>query len=102
MKKSGDEYLASNAFVLLTSDYFQFSKTQCAIFKGADRSIFLDKREYSGPLYEQIDEAVTFVLRNIRSDWLKHGERAFKESRIRQEHIIFLNRSLSRWMMLSE
>jgi predicted HTH transcriptional regulator len=26
----------------------------------------LDKREYSGPLYEQIDEALNFVLRNIR------------------------------------
>ena len=66
LKKSGDEYLASNAFVLLTSDYFQFSKTQCAVFKGADRAVFLDKREYTGPLYEQIDEAVGFVLRNIR------------------------------------
>ena len=58
--------MASNAFVLLTSDYFQFSKTQCAVFKGVDRSVFLDKREYIGPLYEQIDEAVSFVLRNIR------------------------------------
>ncbi len=61
-----DEYLASNAFALLTSDYFQFSKIQCAVFKGTDRAVFLDKREYTGPLYEQIDEALGFVLRNIR------------------------------------
>lgn len=66
LKKNSDGYLASNAFVLLTSDYFWFSKTQCAVFKGTDRSVFLDKREYTGPLYEQIDEAVGFVLRNIR------------------------------------
>lgn len=66
LKKTGGDYLASNAFVLLTSDYFQFSKTQCAVFKGTDRSVFLDKREYTGPLYEQIDEALNFVLRNIR------------------------------------
>ncbi len=26
----------------------------------------MDKREYTGPLYEQIDEALNFVLRNIR------------------------------------
>jgi predicted HTH transcriptional regulator len=66
LKKVDGEYLASNAFVLLTSDYFSFSKTQCAVFKGTDRSVFLDKREYTGPIYEQIDEAINFVLRNIR------------------------------------
>ena len=57
---------ASNAFVLLTSDYFPFSRTQCAVFKGTERGDFLDKREYVGPIYHQIEEAVSFVLRNIR------------------------------------
>lgn len=66
LKKADGEYLASNAFVLLTSDYFPFSKTQCAVFKGKDRIVFLDKREFTGPIYEQIDEALKFVLRNIR------------------------------------
>lgn len=66
LKKADGNYLASNAFVLLTSDYFSFSKTQCAVFKGTDRGVFLDKREYTGPIYEQIDEAIMFVLRNIR------------------------------------
>lgn len=66
LKNNGDGYLASNAFVLLTSNYFPFSKTQCAVFKGTDRSVFLDKREYTGPIYEQIEDAVNFVLRNIR------------------------------------
>ena len=66
LKKSVDGYLASNAFALLTSDYFPFSKTQCAVFKGTDRSVFLDKREYTGPVYTQIEDAVSFVLRNIR------------------------------------
>ena len=66
LKKSSDGYLASNAFALLTSDYFPFSKTQCAVFKGIDRAVFLDKREYTGPIYEQVDEAINFVLRNIR------------------------------------
>ena len=58
--------LATNAFVLLTSDYFPFSKTQCAVFKGNDRTVFLDKREFTGPIYMQIEQAVDFVLRNIR------------------------------------
>jgi len=66
LKKTSEGYLASNAFVLLTSDYFQFSKTQCAVFKGNDRVIFLDKREFKGPLYSQIEDSIDFVLRNIR------------------------------------
>ncbi len=62
----GESIFASNAFVVLTSEYFPFSKTQCAVFKGTERSVFLDKREFTGPIYGQIEEAVTFVLRNIR------------------------------------
>ena len=65
LKQSGEDILATNAFVLLTSDYFRFSKIQCALFKGNDRDIFIDKKEYSGPLYEQIEAAYQFVLRHI-------------------------------------
>ena len=66
LKNQDSNVLASNAYVLLTSDYFPFSKTQCAVFKGTDRTVFLDKREYTGPIYKQIENAVEFVLRNIR------------------------------------
>ena len=66
LKNKDGNVLASNAYVLLTSDYFPFSKTQCAVFKGTDRTVFLDKREYTGPIYKQIESAVEFVLRNIR------------------------------------
>ncbi|MCI8558370.1 MAG: HTH domain-containing protein [Lachnospiraceae bacterium] len=66
LKNGEDSFLASNAFVLLTSDYFPFSKTQCAVFKGKERRVFLDKREFTGPIYEQIENAAAFVLRNIQ------------------------------------
>ena len=66
LKEIDGSDVASNAFVLLTSDYFPFSKTQCAVFKGTERNIFFDKREFTGPVYEQIEEATNFVLRNIR------------------------------------
>ena len=66
LKKTDTSLLASNAYVLLVSDYFPFSKTQCAVFKGTERDVFLDKREFTGPVYEQIEEAAEFVLRNIR------------------------------------
>lgn len=66
LKQSEGQLLATNAYALLTSDYFPFSKTQCAVFKGRERAVFLDKREFTGPVYMQIEESVDFVLRNIR------------------------------------
>ncbi len=39
--------------------------TQCGVFKGTTKAVFVDRREYTGPLWEQIDEAFQFVLRNI-------------------------------------
>lgn len=65
IKKVEGKMAATNAFVLLTDEYFTFSKIQCALFKGVDRDIFIDKKEYSGPLYEQIENAYQFVLRHI-------------------------------------
>ena len=66
IKKTEDGYLASNAFALLTGKHFYYSRTQCAVFAGTDRGEFIDKKEYDGPLYGQIEEAYAFVLRNIR------------------------------------
>ena len=42
-----------------------YRKTDC-ILKEQIVAVFLDKREFTGPIYTQIKEAVDFVLRNIR------------------------------------
>lgn len=42
------------------------SQIQCGMFKGTTRAVFIDKREYGGPLWQQVDDAFKFVLRNIR------------------------------------
>ena len=55
----------TNAFVLLTDNAFPFAKIQCALFKGTERVVFIDKRDFEGPLYEQIEEAYEFVLKHI-------------------------------------
>ena len=80
LKKSGDSYIASNAFALLTSSHFRYARTQCAVFAGKDRGVFIDKQEYAGPIYEQIQSAYAFVLRNIR-----HSAKV--EGLIRQESV---------------
>lgn len=56
----------TNAYVYLTGQGGMRSMIQCAVFKGTTRSVFLDRRNYEGPLWEQVNEAAKFVLRNIR------------------------------------
>jgi predicted HTH transcriptional regulator len=39
--------------------------TQCGMFKGTTKANFIDRREYTGPIQDQVEEALQFVLRNI-------------------------------------
>lgn len=55
----------THAFQLLTDNPYPFAKIQCGLFKGTTRSIFLDKREFTGAIYKQIEEAYQFVLKHI-------------------------------------
>ena len=49
----------------LQVNFFQFAKIQCALFKGITRDVFIDKKEYTGSIYEQVEAAYQFVLRHI-------------------------------------
>ena len=53
------------AFDLLTTNSNRFAKVQCALFKGITRSVFIDKREFEGSLYSQIEESYQFILNHI-------------------------------------
>ncbi len=55
----------THAFDLLTDNKNKASKVQCGLFKGKTRDIFIDKKEFNGPIYEQVDNAYHFVLRHI-------------------------------------
>ncbi len=61
----GRDYAPTHAFNLMTVNKIRHAKIQCALFKGIDRDIFIDRREYKGPIYEQIEEAYQFVKRHI-------------------------------------
>lgn len=66
IKRIDGERVPTRALLLLTSNPYRFARIQCGQFKGINRTVFLDRREYTGPLYEQVDAAEDFVLRNIR------------------------------------
>ena len=55
----------TNGYIFLVGKDPFLSQIQCGMFKGTTRAIFVDKREYGGALWEQIEEAFQFVLRNI-------------------------------------
>ena len=70
---------ASNAYAILLGKHDYTSRIQCARFRGTERVDFLDKKEYEGPLCEQIDEAYKFVLNYlsmaIEIDGIVHKEK---------------------------
>ena len=63
--KRGEKYYPTNAFILMTHNLFPQAITQCALFKGTDRTVFLDRKEYDGDIVTQLDAAYEYVLRNI-------------------------------------
>lgn len=65
LKRIGEELLPTVAFDLLTANSNRFAKVQCALFKGTTRAVFIDKREFCGSIYTQIEEAYQFVLKHI-------------------------------------
>ena len=47
------------------NDTFPEAVIQCAVFKGTVRDIFITKKEFSGAIYQQIEDAYHFVLQHI-------------------------------------
>lgn len=64
IERDGKDY-PSNAYAILTGCGALHVATQCGVFKGTTKEVFVDRREYTGPIWEQIEEAFQFVLRNI-------------------------------------
>ena len=56
----------TNAYTILTGTSDVNYSIQCGLFKGTTKAIFIDKREFNGPIQDQIEQAYQFVLRNIR------------------------------------
>ena len=55
----------TNGYQLLLGKGPYYARIQCALFKGLERDIFIDKKEFYGPLYEQIEDAYQFVLKHL-------------------------------------
>lgn len=68
------KFYPSNTYMMLQDNNpFQFMTIQCARFKGIERVVFIDKKEYEGPIYKQIDNAQKFVLNHINMGLVGDG-----------------------------
>ena len=66
------QFFPTNAWYLLNGKLaeYPFAKIQCAVFKGTDRGVFVTKKDIEGPIDQQIDDAMLFVM-----DHLNEGSR---------------------------
>ena len=69
------ENVPSNAYALLTGDDRLATTVKCALFKGADRAVFLDRHPIDGSVIDQVNESFKWVLSKLnlsaRFDGLK-------------------------------
>ena len=61
----GGELRPTWAFILLAGRDEMQPKMKCGIFKGNDRSIFVDRRQFDAPVQEQAEKAYQYVLEKI-------------------------------------
>ncbi|MBQ3466967.1 MAG: winged helix-turn-helix transcriptional regulator [Oscillospiraceae bacterium] len=66
-EEHGVDY-ATNGYQLLDGKLEQYEDAviQCAVFKGTDRANFITRKEFAGPIDQEIEDAYAFVLQNIR------------------------------------
>ena len=65
MKESEGKVYPTNAYALLTGRMPQQPTIQCGVFKGTNRAYFVDRREFEGPIQEQMEAAYQYVLEKI-------------------------------------
>ena len=63
----------TKAYALLTGQAKNQPTIQCAVFKGTDRAYFVDRREFEGPIQDQMEAAYQYVLEKINRGMQIHG-----------------------------
>ena len=71
--KARDRWIASNAYALLTGDGAFPTRVKCGVFKGDTKAVFVDRREFTGPIYGQIEEAHKYILAKINMGCVFEG-----------------------------
>ena len=73
LKESEGGIYPTNAYALLTGRMPQQPTIQCGVFKGTNRAYFVDRREFEGPIQEQMEAAYRYVLEKINMGIPNYG-----------------------------
>lgn len=73
ISKARGRWVASNTYALLTGDRAFATRVKCGVFKGDSKAVFVDRREFTGPIYEQIEEAHKYILSKINMGCVFEG-----------------------------
>ena len=65
LKEDNGKIIPTNAYALLTGKMQIQPTIQCAVFKGKTRAYFVDRREFSGSIQDQVQLAFQYVLEKI-------------------------------------
>ena len=65
IRETDDRLCANVSYALLTGHMQNQPMIQCGIFKNTDRSVFLDHRDIRGPLQDQLDGAMLYVMEKL-------------------------------------
>jgi predicted HTH transcriptional regulator len=63
--ESGNDVVPTRAFMLLTTNPYHHASVKCARFRGRNMVEFIDRKEFAGPLMEQVEKAAGFVMDHI-------------------------------------
>ena len=73
VSKARGRWVASNTYALLTGDRAFATRVKCGVFKGDSKAVFVDRREFTGPIYGQIEEAHKYLLSKINMGCVFEG-----------------------------
>lgn len=59
------KWLGSNAYALLTGDKSFPISVRCGVFKGDDKAVFVDRRQFTGAVCDLVDESLNYILAKI-------------------------------------
>ena len=79
ISKVHGKWIGSNTYALLTGDPAFAIRLKCGLFKGNDKAVFLDRREFGGSVMSLIDEGISYLLAKINMGCYFKG--AFRHDR---------------------
>lgn len=64
IQKHNEQFYPTHGLLILLG-YYEHAETKCARFKGVNMTVFLDKKEYTGDLIAQLEQAELFIKNHL-------------------------------------